>query len=579
LVDSRRDDDLQRTLARLRTLQATEPSASVAYHYLTSYLLSQNDHFRQAVTELNAIDPKTVRTPLEQFHIELLRAAIAQLSGEHEAALVAGERALDIAQAMASSPRILRATTMVAQLFIRTNSLERASALLNEARQRAEQLGDEAMLVGIACLTADVADRSGNREAERAASLEAVRHAQRGGSDRTLAYALANLAGSYLKSGEYGESLGYSKQALTLSRKMPRNGFTSMILFNMGVAQIGLGQRAEGKRTIESAIQNELDAGNLVEAEITLAKYAAALEREHDWKEAVMVRRRHEQIRDKLMTTSRQEALLELSTRFDTERKAREIELLKRDNAIKDSSLKAQRLRQQMIVIVALLTAAICAALAWAFHRIRKINRHLRYTSEHDTLTGLYNRRYFVDSIRALESSRRFSGCVVLIDLDRFKRINDTLGHHAGDAVLAAFAKRLTNVLREEDKLVRWGGEEFLILLPPMTDLQLNSTVQRLLNVMRSQPVKWQDHEIRCTASIGYARFPLFGTAFDVTIDRAISLVDKALYHAKHTGRDRACLIQQVTAHSEYELSSINAEFEAAAVNRRVQLVETTHAA
>jgi diguanylate cyclase (GGDEF)-like protein len=195
------------------------------------------------------------------------------------------------------------------------------------------------------------------------------------------------------------------------------------------------------------------------------------------------------------------------------------------------------------------------------------------------SLTGLSNRRYFNEQVLAVEGSRPVGGCVLLADLDHFKRINDTYGHPAGDAVLAAMSQRLSAALRVDDKLVRWGGEEFLAVLEPMTPSQADSTAERLLQAVRSEPVMWNGQLIRCTISIGYANFPMEGSATDITLDSAISLVDKALYVAKRRGRDRACLIKVVSARNEKELSNISSEFESAARDCRIQLVEILGAA
>ena len=96
---------------------------------------------------------------------------------------------------------------------------------------------------------------------------------------------------------------------------------------------------------------------------------------------------------------------------------------------------------------------------------------------------------------------------------------------------------------------------------------------------MRCEPVVWNGHKIHCTISIGYASFPMTGAATDISLDSAISLVDKALYVAKRRGRDRACLIKVVSARDEKELTRISAEFESATTDRRVELVEILGAA
>ena len=179
----------------------------------------------------------------------------------------------------------------------------------------------------------------------------------------------------------------------------------------------------------------------------------------------------------------------------------------------------------------------------------------------------------------SVDGARPAVGCVLLADLDHFKRINDTLGHPAGDAVLATVSHRLSAALRESDKLVRWGGEEFLAVLDPISNDQADRTVERLLQAVRRDPVLWNGQAIECTISIGYACFPMSGSATEISLQSAISLIDKALYEAKRRGRDRACLISAVTAQDEQQLTVISDEFESAAADSRIQLVEMGAAA
>jgi diguanylate cyclase (GGDEF)-like protein len=260
----------------------------------------------------------------------------------------------------------------------------------------------------------------------------------------------------------------------------------------------------------------------------------------------VELHHRGDKLREQLMNTARQRALLELSAQFDAERRTREIELLKRGNEMKSAELRAQRLSQLLLITATALTAAICVLLGWAFSRVRKINARLRYNSEHDALTGLSNRHYLREHVLATEDRRQFHGGVLIIDVDRFKQINDSFGHAAGDMVLARLGRRLSASLRTGDTLVRWGGEEFLAILPPMTETQLGVIADKLLDAVRNEPLFWHGDAIRCTVSIGYASFPFIGLAPDVSLSGAISLVDKALYHAKRCGRDRACSLSEL---------------------------------
>src|SRR5262245_11247247 len=220
------------------------------------------------------------------------------------------------------------------------------------------------------------------------------------------------------------------------------------------------------------------------------------------------------------MTAARQKALMELEARFSDVRKTREIEILKRDNALQGVRLAAEQFRRKVVLVAAILAVTICLALIWAFNRVRRISDHLRYASEHDSLTGLRNRRFFNNNILLPERGRRFDGCVVLVDVDHFKRINDILGHPTGDAVLAVLSERLAGTLRQEDVLVRWGGEEFLAVLGPMSDAELDSMAYRLLNAVQATPIQANGQTIPCTVSIGCASFPLRESAFDIALDR-----------------------------------------------------------
>jgi diguanylate cyclase (GGDEF)-like protein len=426
---------------------------------------------------------------------------------------------------------------------------------------------------------ADIADRRGDRTEERRASLAGLEHAKRSGSSKWLELALVNLGDSYLKTRDYNESLKYSKQALPIIQRTNHRDDEQITLFNEGLAYIGLGSIKQGEKLAEGAITEALAGSDLLDAKELLREYADALEHAGYLMMAIQVYHRYDDISAKFMTNTRQRAFLELSAQFDDERKARELELLRRDNALKVSEMRGQRLFQQLIIAGILFITVICAALVWAFARVSKANERLRFSSEHDPLTGLSNRRYFNERVLAVDGGRPVGGCVLLADLDHFKRINDTYGHPAGDAVLAAMSQRLSAALRENDKLVRWGGEEFLAVLGPMTPAQADLTAERLLQAVRREPVLWNGQLIRCTISIGYANFPMPGSSTDISLDSAISLVDKALYEAKRRGRDRACLIKVVSARDEEELTTISSEFESATTDRRVLLVEILGAA
>jgi diguanylate cyclase (GGDEF)-like protein len=579
-VDARRDSDVDATIARLQAIaQDGDESAVLAVHYVRAYSLYQHAQYAAASAEFSGVDIESIASDAERYRFSILRGNTLRTLGQAEAALPFLESALDLAHDMHDDLRSLHAMLWLAHIYTNTGNFDRASDQLETARQLALTLGDEAALVEVDGCVSDIADRRGDRAAERRASLSSLEHARRAGSSKWLAHALVGLGDSYLKTRDFGESLKYSKQALPLVLMLRGSGDEPIVLFNEGLAYIGLGNIKPGEKLAEGAIAEAVAGDNLLDAKELLREYADALEHAGYLMMAIQAYHRYDEIGEKIMTSTRQRAFLELSARFDDERRARELELLRRDNALKAAEMHAQHLRQQLILAGTLFVTCICGALFWAFTRVRKANDRLRFNSERDALTGLRNRRYFNEHVLSVEGARPVGGCVLLADLDHFKRINDTLGHPAGDAVLATVSHRLSAALRENDKLVRWGGEEFLAILDPITPEQADLTVKRLLHAMRRDPVLWSGHAIQCTISIGYACFPMAGSDTQISLDSAIGLVDKALYEAKRRGRDRACLISAVTAHDEQELTVISTEFETAAADRRIELVERGAAA
>jgi diguanylate cyclase (GGDEF)-like protein len=579
-ADGTRDADIDAVVQRLDVIAGSgDASAGRAGHYVRAYSARQHSQFAMAEEELKNIDMSAIRSDSERYRVLTLRGHVLRILGQDEAGLPCLEQALDIANRMHDEPRTLHAMLALARIYTDSGNFDRATVQLNLARSLATRVGDESAMVEMEEREADIADRRGNRAAERRASLAALEHAKRSGSSKWLELALVDLGDSYLKTRDFTESLKYSKQALPIMLRTNQRNDLKITLFNEGLAYIGLGSIKAGQKLAEEAIAESLAGSDLLDAKETLREYADALEHAGYLMMAIQVYHRYDEISEKFMTYTRQRAFLELSAQFDDERKARELELLRRDNALKVSEMRGQRLGQQLIIAGALFIAFICAALVWAFARVSKANERLRFSSEHDPLTGLSNRRYFNECVLAVDGGRPVGGCVLLADLDHFKRINDTHGHPAGDAVLAAMSQRLAAALRENDKLVRWGGEEFLAVLGPMTPAQADLTAERLLQAVRREPVMWNGHMIRCTISIGYASFPMAGAATDISLDSAISLVDKALYEAKRRGRDRACLIKVVSARNEKELTTISSEFESATTDRRVQLVEILGAA
>ena len=179
---------------------------------------------------------------------------------------------------------------------------------------------------------------------------------------------------------------------------------------------------------------------------------------------------------------------------------------------------------------------------------LRNRNAELDLISRTDALTGLYNRRHIEERLRELASAaRRHSSslAVLMLDIDHFKQVNDTIGHAGGDAVLREFSARLQSVLRAEDVPGRWGGEEFLAILP---NTELKGAVilgQRVCDAIADQPFSLSDGAtLAVTVSGGCA----VGDSQDP--EELVRHADDALYRAKETGRNRIAIDEPTTAAS-----------------------------
>jgi diguanylate cyclase (GGDEF)-like protein len=166
---------------------------------------------------------------------------------------------------------------------------------------------------------------------------------------------------------------------------------------------------------------------------------------------------------------------------------------------------------------------------------------HIEEMAARDELTGLPNRRRMMTLLqehatRHARGGPRFFVCI--IDLDHFKTINDTHGHAAGDAVLRAFATQAQAVLRSTDMIGRWGGEEFLLLLPETPPGDPILGVARLRNSLESLPASPALADVRVRFSAGFARYEE-----GEPIDQAIERADRALYAAKSAGRNRSVVL------------------------------------
>ena len=183
---------------------------------------------------------------------------------------------------------------------------------------------------------------------------------------------------------------------------------------------------------------------------------------------------------------------------------------------------------------------------------LRHSNLVLQWSSTTDPLTGIRNRRFFFESIQRdvsqsvrahLEGGDHSERDLIfyLIDLDNFKKVNDRFGHDGGDRILIESARRISSAIRNSDLLVRWGGEEFLVVSRCTDRKQAGILANRILNAFRAKPFQIDAEQTPQTCSIGWAAFPWFeDDVRAMNYEGVLKYADRALYRAKKAGKNQA---------------------------------------
>jgi diguanylate cyclase (GGDEF)-like protein len=190
------------------------------------------------------------------------------------------------------------------------------------------------------------------------------------------------------------------------------------------------------------------------------------------------------------------------------------------------------------LAVLLALAASLPGGLIWRkMQELRRAEERIRHLAHHDILTGLPNRSLFRDRLEhAMARSRRMQSpvAVMCLDLDRFKEINDTLGHPAGDKLLKIVAERLGTCVRETDTVARLGGDEFAVVQVDVAEAEGVAVLARRILMALAQPIDLDGHEVSCSGSIGIAMYPEDGD----DPDRLLKNADIALYRAKADGRN-----------------------------------------
>jgi diguanylate cyclase (GGDEF)-like protein len=518
----------------------------------------------------------------------------AQISvGDFEHALGSSLKALSHAEKLEKRGPLARVRAMntISNVYSAMNNSPKALEILDEALVLAKRHGQKGMLATLYLNQGGEYSMLGRTDEYMASNELALKMSRESGQKLTEAVVLSNIGDGWLHARNYPKAESFSRMAITKYKEVgDQNGLTTAQA-NLGFALMGQGRVDEGASIVRQAIKIQFEADEIASVEALLMELGRMYEQSGRYKDAVATIREQQVLSQKLFKVERERAVATLQEQFEAAQRQRQLEYLQGENALKDADIRNKELQQIVAVLSTILTLTAGAFVLALYRRTRlaniklsEANERLEFQSVRDVLTGLHNRRSFLELMQqrpvhsnGMRREEDNPDGLLLLDIDHFKSINDTLGHGAGDVVLIEVARRLRLAVRESDMTIRWGGEEFLVFSPKANTAQINSLAQRILNVIGETPIEAGGRAITVTASAGFVCLPFAGTLeTECNWERAIQIADQALYYAKVQGRNRVCGVTNLLVPFAQASPLLESDLTGALAANVIEIVETT---
>ncbi|MFZ6640009.1 tetratricopeptide repeat-containing diguanylate cyclase [Undibacterium sp. TC4M20W] len=479
----------------------------------------------------------------------------------------------------------------IARLYLNMHNAEKALETTNEALAMLPGI-DSPKITSSLQMTRGLALIDLGRHDEALEAYKTVLQiATDAGMPAVAATALGNIADYYLHVRKFAEAERAARFSLEKAQVVNDPFAMAIAKANIGFALAGQKKFAQGIGYINEAKKFFMETGSKSDVENLLSEIGNMYEAADMYKEALATVREQQKLSDELFRSDRARAVATLQEQFNAQQRQKQIELLARENQLKDADIKNRQLQQVVLMLAAVIMVMVGVVVFFLYRRVRKTNEKLREVNEQlefhavrDPLTGLYNRRSFVDMMkgRAIlpEGERREDAldnpdCLILMDIDHFKNINDSFGHATGDSVLIEVARRLRSTVRDSDMVLRWGGEEFLIYSPRSNPAQLKGLVERILRSIGEENIQADGASVPVTLTAGFISLPFSGLPEAIcNWEKALQIADMALYLGKVNGRNRAYGVSRLLIAYEEALPVLDHDLSAAIKAGMVELIE-----
>ena len=380
---------------------------------------------------------------------------------------------------------------------------------------------------------------------------------RKAGARKAELRALISLQARYLEDKTYEKVIAVGQETIALSKGASQLYEKAVAYNNISIAYRLLEKYDQSIVALQAAesIYREIDS----EQSLLWAyeDYSLTYEASGNYELALLYYKTLHQETLALQRKTNNKEVLELQETFQNEKNINEIEKLNQQNQLNIAQLEADKFQKGIFMAFGLVLIFVVIFI----YRDRRVisaknellddlNLKLKEQVIKDPLTGLYNRRLLteikdklltpVTQINQNECLKHDIGLVIL-DLDFFKSINDSLGHDVGDAVIQQVSKDLLESVKDDDYVIRWGGEEFLIILMNTTKEEVNEYCQKIMKQSNNNSMNVLSHRLNVTFSIGFASFPFVtDKPHWLSWDDSLKLIDNSLYIAKQQGRNQA---------------------------------------
>lgn len=456
--------------------------------------------------------------------------------------------------------RLVALSEQISRLHVQLHNYPAAYKLITDAVQQATEHQLTQGIASLYVLKGYTEAKLGMPEQELLSYQQGLALAERTEDYHTTLQLRNNLASIATKQQDYANATQQLQHALKLAREQQYPYYIHLLQMTEGHLLVAQGQYPTGIAAIERSLAYFRQSADKARLQRLLGELADAYQQAgyHQKQATALLEQRS--LREEVFQAERDHRISELKQRFEATEQVQKSRLLEQENVNQARLLENKRLQHNFTLLFAL-TMTLAAILLYLLqnklrrrgYRLHQDNQQLQQQSLHDPLTGLCNRRALMQQMTAApartDPAKPQSAVFLLMDIDHFKVLNDTYGHAAGDAVLVEVGKRLSQICRGADLLVRWGGEEFLLYLPQTNIAAIPGLAGRLLHAIAATPICVGELQLQVSLTGGAvcSYYPGRNSGSHVPDwEQLVQLADAALYFGKQQGRNRICSVEQL---------------------------------